>query len=135
MRQVGAERFYSKDSYIKERGGKTPEDDGVKSESVLLPDGTTKDMYKAWNGMVLGLSFTFPILLVGLIGEKEIYYLFLFFPKCKMFRENVSRSDADLNQVFPLRLIGHVPTWPSPAQYVTSHDIKSIVISNSVTVS
>ena len=74
LRQVGAERLYSKDSYIKEHGGKTPEDDGVKSESVLLPDGTTKDMYKAWDGVVLGHSFTCPILLAGLIGESELIF-------------------------------------------------------------
>ena len=44
---LGCSRAYTKASYAEFHGGRSPEDDGLKMESMTLPDGTQKEVAKA----------------------------------------------------------------------------------------
>lgn len=47
LQTVGFERLYTKDSYPEMHNGRTPEQDGLKAEQIVLPDGNSKEVFKA----------------------------------------------------------------------------------------
>lgn len=46
MKQAGCVRIYDRESYADSHGGKSPEDDGLRKETMIMPDGSKKDVYK-----------------------------------------------------------------------------------------
>ena len=74
--ELGYIRLYTRASYQETHGGKSPEDDGCTSQTLQLPDGSSKEVFKAdsckaWGWLLWAGNFHFSLMFVRVVESKS----------------------------------------------------------------